>query len=122
MGIACVCVGRWWCARRREARPPLPRAVAALLVLGFVAGTEFWLFFPAIYGGGMDDLVPRGDCRVCKRPRPWRKLDRGKRILICPFVYNFFLKFNANNCKLGCGYSMQVGDISGKNELSVENS
>ncbi|KAB8087231.1 hypothetical protein EE612_011230, partial [Oryza sativa] len=22
--------------------------------------------------------VPRGDCRVCKRPRPWRKLDRGK--------------------------------------------
>ncbi|EAZ22980.1 hypothetical protein OsJ_06674 [Oryza sativa Japonica Group] len=54
----CVCAERWWCARqhKREARPQLPRAVAAPLVLGFVAGTAFWLFFPAIYGGGMDDL------------------------------------------------------------------
>uniref|UniRef100_A0A0E0JZN5 Wax synthase domain-containing protein n=1 Tax=Oryza punctata TaxID=4537 RepID=A0A0E0JZN5_ORYPU len=51
---ACVCAERWWCARRCEARPP--RAVAAPLVLGFVAGTAFWLFFPEIYGGGMDDL------------------------------------------------------------------
>ncbi|CAL5039680.1 unnamed protein product [Urochloa decumbens] len=52
---ACVCAERW-CARRwgcKEAAPP--RAVAAPLVVAFVAGTAFWLFFPAIFGGGMDD-------------------------------------------------------------------
>jgi hypothetical protein len=53
---ACVCAERW-CARRRAAgaRPP-PRVVATPLVVGFVAGTAFWLFFPAIFGDGMDDL------------------------------------------------------------------
>ncbi|CAL5048986.1 unnamed protein product [Urochloa decumbens] len=52
---ACVCAERW-CARRWGcmARRP-PRAVAAPLVVAFVAGTAFWLFFPAIFGGGMDD-------------------------------------------------------------------
>jgi hypothetical protein len=55
---ACVCAERW-CARQwwhgREAAP-LPRAVATPLVVAFVAGTAVWLFFPAIYGDGMDDL------------------------------------------------------------------
>ncbi|CAN6200944.1 unnamed protein product [Urochloa humidicola] len=55
---ACVCAERWWCARRRWGRSAaaLPRAVAAPLVVAFVAATAFWLFFPAIFGGGMDDL------------------------------------------------------------------
>ncbi|TVU30167.1 hypothetical protein EJB05_21776, partial [Eragrostis curvula] len=45
------------CAERRLARlrRPLPRVVATPLVLGFVAGTAFWLFFPPLFGGGMDD-------------------------------------------------------------------
>ena len=30
--------------------------VATALVVGFVAGTAFWLFFPAIFGDGMDDI------------------------------------------------------------------
>ncbi|KAL6899820.1 hypothetical protein ACP4OV_006478 [Aristida adscensionis] len=50
---AAVCAERW-CARRCAARPP--RAVATLLVVGFVAGTAFWLFFPPLFGGGVDDL------------------------------------------------------------------
>ena len=51
---ASVCAERW-CARRcAGARPP--RVVATALVVGFVAGTAFWLFFPAIFGDGMDDI------------------------------------------------------------------
>jgi dolichyl-phosphate-mannose--protein O-mannosyl transferase len=46
---ASVCTDRW-CARR-----PQPRAVAMPLVMAYVAGTTFWLFFPVLYGGGMDD-------------------------------------------------------------------
>ncbi|RLN12430.1 putative long-chain-alcohol O-fatty-acyltransferase 4 [Panicum miliaceum] len=52
---ACVCAERW-CARRCVGRARSPRVVATPLVVGFVAGTAFWLFFPAIFGGGMDDL------------------------------------------------------------------
>jgi hypothetical protein len=48
---ASVCAERW-CARRAR---PLPRAVAAPLVMAYVAGTAFWLFFPPLFGGGMDD-------------------------------------------------------------------
>uniref|UniRef100_A0A0D9VFU1 Wax synthase domain-containing protein n=1 Tax=Leersia perrieri TaxID=77586 RepID=A0A0D9VFU1_9ORYZ len=76
---ACVCAERWWLRRRacssgskREAALGLlPRAVAASLVVGFVAGTAFWLFFPAMYCGGMDELyfavnLPLG--MVCTYP------------------------------------------------------
>ncbi|PUZ59734.1 hypothetical protein GQ55_4G066200 [Panicum hallii var. hallii] len=52
---ACVCAERW-CARRCVGRARPPRVVATPLVVGFVAGTAFWLFFPAIFGDGMDDL------------------------------------------------------------------
>ncbi|TKW22076.1 hypothetical protein SEVIR_4G205100v4 [Setaria viridis] len=53
----CVCAERW-CARRwrRGCRAAPPRVVATPLVVAFVAGTAFWLFFPAIFGDGMDDL------------------------------------------------------------------
>ncbi|CAN6216125.1 unnamed protein product [Urochloa humidicola] len=50
---ACVCAERW-CARRRCRA--VPRAVAAPLVVAFVAATAFWLFFPAVFGDGMGDL------------------------------------------------------------------
>ncbi|RLM56233.1 putative long-chain-alcohol O-fatty-acyltransferase 4 [Panicum miliaceum] len=50
-----VCAERW-CARRCVGRARPPRVVATPLVVGFVAGTAFWLFFPAIFGDGMDDL------------------------------------------------------------------
>ncbi|KAF0935090.1 hypothetical protein E2562_030333 [Oryza meyeriana var. granulata] len=49
----CVCAERC-CALRCTWRPP--RFVATLLVVGFVAVTAFWLFFPAIFGGGLDDI------------------------------------------------------------------
>ncbi|CAN6163273.1 unnamed protein product [Urochloa humidicola] len=52
---ACVCAERW-CARRRWGRRAVPRAVAAPLVVAFVAATAFWLFFPSIFGGEMGDL------------------------------------------------------------------
>ncbi|KAL6640231.1 hypothetical protein ACP70R_022080 [Stipagrostis hirtigluma subsp. patula] len=52
---ASVCAERW-CARRCGAAPPPPRAVATPLVLGYVAATAFWLFFPPLFGNGMDDL------------------------------------------------------------------
>uniref|UniRef100_J3LCI8 Wax synthase domain-containing protein n=2 Tax=Oryza brachyantha TaxID=4533 RepID=J3LCI8_ORYBR len=49
----CVCAERW-CARRCRRGPP--RAVATVLVVGFVAVTAFSLFFPAIFGDGVDDI------------------------------------------------------------------
>jgi hypothetical protein len=49
----CVCAERW-CARRCSTRPP--RVVATPLVVAFLAGTACWLFLPAIFGDGMDDL------------------------------------------------------------------
>jgi D-alanyl-lipoteichoic acid acyltransferase DltB (MBOAT superfamily) len=50
---ASMCAERW-CARRWSARPP--RVVATPLVVAFVVGTACWLFLPAIFGDGMDDL------------------------------------------------------------------
>ncbi|KAJ1260148.1 hypothetical protein BS78_10G210300 [Paspalum vaginatum] len=52
---ACVCAERW-CARRCGATAKPPRVVATPLVVAFVAGTAFWLFFPALFGDGMSDL------------------------------------------------------------------
>lgn len=50
---ASVCAERW-CARRwPKARPP--RVVATPLVVLFVVGTALRLFFPPIFGGGIDD-------------------------------------------------------------------
>jgi hypothetical protein len=43
-------VGRWWGP---------PRAAAVLMTLAFVAGTAFWLFFPAMVSGGLDEMVLR---------------------------------------------------------------
>nr|ACG41736.1 wax synthase isoform 1 [Zea mays] len=56
-GVCCIaeesCARRWmqwgW-------RPP-PRPVATLLVVVFVAGTAFWLFFPQICREGMEELL-----------------------------------------------------------------
>ncbi|KAF8686193.1 hypothetical protein HU200_043636 [Digitaria exilis] len=53
---AAVCAERWWCARRRWTRPPVPRVVATPMVVVLVVGTAVWLFFPPLFGGGMDDL------------------------------------------------------------------
>ncbi|CAD6341452.1 unnamed protein product [Miscanthus lutarioriparius] len=50
---ASMCAERW-CACRWSARPP--RVVATPLVVAFVVSTACWLFLPAIFGGGMDDL------------------------------------------------------------------
>ncbi|CAN6251459.1 unnamed protein product [Urochloa humidicola] len=54
---AAVCAERW-CARRwwpAGARRPPPRVVATPLVVAFVLGTALWLFFPPLFGDGMDD-------------------------------------------------------------------
>ncbi|KAF8658568.1 hypothetical protein HU200_059028 [Digitaria exilis] len=57
---ACVCAERWWCGATATATKTktttTPRVVATLLVVGFVAGTAFWLFFPAIVGDGMGEV------------------------------------------------------------------
>uniref|UniRef100_A0ACD5ZNG6 Uncharacterized protein n=1 Tax=Avena sativa TaxID=4498 RepID=A0ACD5ZNG6_AVESA len=45
----------WWVRHAGWWRPP--RAVAVPLTLAFVGGTGFWLFFPAMIRGGMDELV-----------------------------------------------------------------
>ncbi|GJN20984.1 hypothetical protein PR202_gb08429 [Eleusine coracana subsp. coracana] len=52
---ASLCAEKWWCARRGVSVRLLPRAVATPLVLAYVAGTAFWLFFPPLFGDGMDD-------------------------------------------------------------------
>ncbi|GJM84938.1 hypothetical protein PR202_ga00654 [Eleusine coracana subsp. coracana] len=52
---ASLCAEKWWCARRCVSVRLLPRAVATPLVLAYVAGTAFWLFFPPLFGDGMDD-------------------------------------------------------------------
>ncbi|TVU13300.1 hypothetical protein EJB05_40347, partial [Eragrostis curvula] len=55
------CVAEDWCARRLAAsgwrRTPLPRAVATPLVVVFVAGTAFWLFFPPICRDGGEEAL-----------------------------------------------------------------
>jgi hypothetical protein len=53
------CVAEESCARRWAEsgwRPP-PRPVATLLVMVFVAGTAFWLFFPPICREGTEELL-----------------------------------------------------------------
>ncbi|KAL6660455.1 hypothetical protein ACP70R_002001 [Stipagrostis hirtigluma subsp. patula] len=53
------CVAEEMCARRWAARgwPPLRRPVATLLVVVFVAGTAFWLFFPPLCREGSEDMM-----------------------------------------------------------------
>ncbi|CAL4890082.1 unnamed protein product [Urochloa decumbens] len=57
-GACCVaeelCVRRWAARGRRR---PLPRPVATLLVVVFVAGTAFWLFFPPICREGSEEML-----------------------------------------------------------------
>ncbi|KAL6851500.1 hypothetical protein ACP4OV_020433 [Aristida adscensionis] len=48
------CVAEEWCARRWAAPP---RAVATPLVVAFVAGTAFWLFFPPICRDGGEEVL-----------------------------------------------------------------
>lgn len=43
------CVAEGWCARRWA------RAVATAVVGLFVAGTSFWLFFPALLKDGVEE-------------------------------------------------------------------
>ncbi|CAL4969508.1 unnamed protein product [Urochloa decumbens] len=50
---AAVCAERW-CARRWRSAGA-PRVVATPLVVAFVLGTALWLFFPPLFGDGMDD-------------------------------------------------------------------
>uniref|UniRef100_A0A8I6WQP3 Wax synthase domain-containing protein n=2 Tax=Hordeum vulgare subsp. vulgare TaxID=112509 RepID=A0A8I6WQP3_HORVV len=56
-GVCCVAEG--WCARRWAARglPSPPRAVATVLVVVFVAGTSFWLFFPPLCKDGVEEKL-----------------------------------------------------------------
>ncbi|XP_037483074.1 probable long-chain-alcohol O-fatty-acyltransferase 5 [Triticum dicoccoides] len=49
------CVAEGWCARRWGDRRPPPRAVATVAVGLFVAGTSFWLFFPALLKDGVEE-------------------------------------------------------------------
>ncbi|TVU22674.1 hypothetical protein EJB05_32389, partial [Eragrostis curvula] len=53
------CLAEDWCARRWKAKgwPPLPRPVTFLLLLGFMAGTMFWLFFPPICRDGGEEML-----------------------------------------------------------------
>lgn len=48
------CVAEELCARRW---PAPPRPVATLLVVAFVSGTAFWLFFPPLCRDGHDDRL-----------------------------------------------------------------
>ena len=51
---ASMCAERWW-ARRWPNASRLPRVVATPLVVLFVLATALWLFFPPLFGNGMDD-------------------------------------------------------------------
>ncbi|SPT15878.1 unnamed protein product [Triticum aestivum] len=53
------CVAEGWCARRWAARgwPSPPRAVATVIVVVFVAGTAFWLFFPPLCKDGGEEKL-----------------------------------------------------------------
>ncbi|RCV06282.1 LOW QUALITY PROTEIN: hypothetical protein SETIT_1G150600v2 [Setaria italica] len=51
---ASVCTEKW-CARRWPEYTRLPRVVGTPLVVLFVVGTALWLFFPPLFGDGMDD-------------------------------------------------------------------
>lgn len=51
----CTAAEGWWARHAGWWRPP--RAVAVPLTLAFVGGTGFWLFFPAMIRGGLDELA-----------------------------------------------------------------
>lgn len=51
----CTAAEAWWGRQAGWWRPP--RALAVPLTLAFVGGTGFWLFFPAMINGGLDELV-----------------------------------------------------------------
>ncbi|KAL6640230.1 hypothetical protein ACP70R_022079 [Stipagrostis hirtigluma subsp. patula] len=51
----CTAAEGWWASQAGWWRPP--RAAAVPLTLAFVAGTGFWLFFPAMVKGGLDEMV-----------------------------------------------------------------
>ncbi|XP_006648605.2 probable long-chain-alcohol O-fatty-acyltransferase 5 [Oryza brachyantha] len=53
----CTAAEAWWAGHAGWWRPP--RAAAVPLTLAFVAGTGFWLFFPAMIKGGLDEMVLR---------------------------------------------------------------
>ncbi|XP_047083972.1 probable long-chain-alcohol O-fatty-acyltransferase 4 [Lolium rigidum] len=52
---ACAAAEAWWGRHAGWWRPP--RVVAVPLTLAFVGGTGFWLFFPALIRGGLDELM-----------------------------------------------------------------
>ncbi|KAK3157898.1 hypothetical protein QOZ80_2AG0129920 [Eleusine coracana subsp. coracana] len=54
---ACAAAEGWWARHAGRWRPP--RVVAVPATLAFVAGTAFWLFFPAMVKGGLDEMVLR---------------------------------------------------------------
>ncbi|KAF8727889.1 hypothetical protein HU200_018456 [Digitaria exilis] len=54
---ACAAAEGWWASHAGWWRPP--RAAAVAMTLAFVAGTGFWLFFPAMVKGGLDEMVLR---------------------------------------------------------------
>lgn len=51
----CTAAEAWWARHAGWWRPP--RAAAVPLTLAFVAGTGFWLFFPAMIKAGLDEMV-----------------------------------------------------------------
>ncbi|CAM0957646.1 unnamed protein product [Alopecurus aequalis] len=51
----CTAAEAWWVRHAGWWRPP--RVLALPLTLAFVGGTGFWLFFPAMIRGGLDELV-----------------------------------------------------------------
>jgi hypothetical protein len=59
---ACAAAEGWWTSHPGWWRPP--RAAAVPLTLTFVAGTGFWLFFPAMVKGGLDEMVLQ-ECQGC---------------------------------------------------------
>jgi hypothetical protein len=52
---ACTAAEAWWGRHAGWWRPP--RVVAVPLTLAFVVGTGFWLFIPAMWMGGLHELV-----------------------------------------------------------------
>ncbi|XP_047066064.1 probable long-chain-alcohol O-fatty-acyltransferase 5 [Lolium rigidum] len=52
---ACTAAEGWWARHAGWWRPP--RVVAVPLTLAFVGGTGFWMFFPVMIRGGLDELV-----------------------------------------------------------------
>ncbi|KAK1677555.1 hypothetical protein QYE76_038403 [Lolium multiflorum] len=53
------CIAEGWCARRWTAWgwPSPPRVVATVMVVMFVTTTSFWLFFPPLFSGGIEEKI-----------------------------------------------------------------